>query len=196
MAENAKNDKYMFHGCCCYYNACECNMKNFDVCCRYEQAFCCISNDCCLSVTAETLGCGLTGDKDKNPDEYCKIGCVCCDLGLVKPVACCNGAFASLCYYEVLSFPLSEEHLNECVCACCFVQCCPTCGVCVAPPPCPALEKLRANGEIEALTMDRGDGDGDKKAPAKEAEETAAAAPVEEKKRPAVVEGEDKEQDF
>jgi hypothetical protein len=194
MAEG--NDKCVCQGCCCYYNACDFNMKNFDLCCRYESAYCCISNDCCLSFTADKLGCGLTGDKDKNPDEYCKIGCVCCDLGLVKPVACCKGAFASLCYYEVASCPLSEEHLNECVCACCFVQCCPTCGVCVAPPPCPALDKLRANNndEVEALTMDRGDGDGDKKTAAKETQETAAA-PVEEKKQPAV-EDVDKEQDF
>jgi hypothetical protein len=51
------------------------------------------------------------------------------------------------------------------------------------------LDKLRANNndEIEALTMDRGDGDsdGDKKPAAKEPLETAVA-PVEEKKEPAV----------
>jgi hypothetical protein len=58
------------------------------------------------------------------------------------------------------------------------------------------LDKLRANNndEVEALTMDRGDGDGDKKTAAKETQETAAA-PVEEKKQPAVEDG-DKEQDF
>lgn len=186
----------MFSGCCCCYTACD--TKNIEICCRYEQdTCCCIRHACCVSLTSKPLGCGCTGDKEQG--ECCKLGFMCCDLGLVKPVACCTGASACLCCYEVTSFPCNERYVDKCVCAYCFVQCFPKCGVCVAPPSCPALNKLCANDdEIEPMTMDRGDEDtpGADDAPAKEAEETPAAVDAEaeviEEKEP-VAKGEDKE---
>jgi hypothetical protein len=142
-------------GCCCFYTAFDC--KNIEVCCRYEYDWCfCVRHACCLSLTSKPLGCGLTTNKDEG--DCCKVAAYCCDLGLVKPVACCSGAHACLCCYRVCSFPCTERFIDTCVCSYCFISCAPKCGCCVAPPACPALNKLRGDDvEAQPLKMDRGD---------------------------------------
>jgi len=142
-------------GCCCFYTAFDC--KNIEVCCRYEYDWCfCIRHACCLSLTSKPLGLGLTTNKDDG--DCCKVAAYCCDLGVVKPVSCCSGAHSCLCCYRVCSFPCTERHVDTCVCSCCFLSCAPTFGCCVAPPPCPALNKLRGDDvETQPLKMDRGD---------------------------------------
>ena len=142
----------MYHACCCTYTACD--YKKIELCVRSEEDCLCFRHACCLSLNSKPLGCGCTGDKEQG--ECCKIGAFCCDVGLVTPTSLCACASACLCCYEVTSCPCSENYLDKCVLACCFIQCCPTFGCCVAPPPCPALDKLCAD-EIEPMTMDRGD---------------------------------------
>jgi hypothetical protein len=148
----------MYSGTCCYYSAFDC--KNIELCCNYEEDCLCLRHSGCLSCTAKSKGFGCTTDESK--DECCMIGLGCCDCGLIKPKTCCAGACQVLCCYEVLSFPCSDNYVDKCVCAVCFLQCAPTCGCCVAPPECPALDKMQAKGP-EAEAMDRGDEGEDKK---------------------------------
>mmetsp|Transcript_7734 Transcript_7734/g.18951 ORF Transcript_7734/g.18951 Transcript_7734/m.18951 type:complete len:163 (-) Transcript_7734:210-698(-) len=143
----------MTGGMCCSYQAFDCN--NIEMGCRAAEDCCCLRHTTCLSMTAKSKGFCLTTDKDDDA-ECCKCGLFCCDIALVKPSTCCSGAFVLCCCYEVCAFPCNDEYVPGCVCAYLGLQCCPTCGCCIPPPPCPALDKLRAD-EITPMTMDRGD---------------------------------------
>jgi len=186
--EGTKKDsegQCLYGAVCCCYTACD--MKNVELCCRYEYEYCCVRHGCCVSITSKPLGCGMTTNKEQG--DCCKLAAYCCDIGCVKPTACCSSAHACLCCYKVTSFPCSERFLDKCVCACCFLACTPKCGCCVAPPTCPALLQLRNNdGEMEPMKMDRGDGDdyeeaGDGAAPPEEAPVEAAAEVIPEKEK-------------
>eukprot|EP00531_Pseudo-nitzschia_arenysensis_P016062 CAMPEP_0116133632 /NCGR_PEP_ID=MMETSP0329-20121206/10212_1 /TAXON_ID=697910 /ORGANISM="Pseudo-nitzschia arenysensis, Strain B593" /LENGTH=173 /DNA_ID=CAMNT_0003628281 /DNA_START=253 /DNA_END=774 /DNA_ORIENTATION=- len=143
----------MTGGMCCAYDAIDCN--NIEMGCRTEEDCLCIRHTACLSMTAKNKGFLLTTDEN-DPDEICKLGLFCCDVGLVKPSALCSGAAVLCCFYEVCSFPCSDQYVDECVCAYLGLQCAPKCGCCIAPPSCPALDKLRSD-EVEAMIMeDRG----------------------------------------
>ncbi|KAG7356262.1 hypothetical protein IV203_000948 [Nitzschia inconspicua] len=133
--------RIMMSGMCCCYDACD--FKHIDCCCKEASDCLCIRHSCCLSLTSQSRGCCCTGDSDRG--ECCKIACICCDCGLIWPTKLCASASQTLCYYSVASFPCSDEYVEECVCAMCFIQCCPNCGICAAPPSCPALEKIRAD---------------------------------------------------
>ena len=85
---------------------------------------------------------------DEDAGECCKIGCFCCDYGLMVPKVLCAGADQCLCCYRVQSCPCTKFYLDKCVCACTFIQCAPTCGCCATQPDCPALVQLRT-GKIE-----------------------------------------------
>jgi hypothetical protein len=106
------------------------DFKHVDICCRGASDCLCVRNSCCLSLTSGSRGCGCTGDAERG--ECCKIACVCCDCGLIWPTKFCAAAHQTLCYYQVSSIPCSEEYVQECVCAVCFIQCCPNCGICAA----------------------------------------------------------------
>jgi hypothetical protein len=98
----------------------------------------------------------------KEAGEICKIGCFCCDLGLIKPTKLCSYASKCFCCYDVGSFPFDKEYVGELVCASCFLQCAPECGCCEAPPESPAYEKLERGESMErSLTMDRGEAGGE-----------------------------------
>mmetsp|Transcript_8890 Transcript_8890/g.18475 ORF Transcript_8890/g.18475 Transcript_8890/m.18475 type:complete len:168 (-) Transcript_8890:201-704(-) len=142
----------MVGACCCGYNAIDCN--NIEMGCRTEEDCLCIRHTTCLSFTAKSKGLCLTTDKDAE-EECCKLGLFCCDIGLIKPSTLCSAAGVLCCFYDVCSLPCSDQY-NPFVCAYLGLQCAPRCGCCIPPPPCPALDKLRAD-EIAPMTMDRGD---------------------------------------
>ena len=126
-------------GCCCCYEGCDCDNI---VCCFVSQGDClCLRSGCCLAANTPSRGCGMTTDKEAG--ECCKIGCFCCDYGLIAPQTLCAGADQCLCSYRVRSCPTNQYYMKDCVCACYFLQCAPTCGCCVSQPDCPALEDLR-----------------------------------------------------
>jgi hypothetical protein len=118
----------MFEGFCCCYSGCD--IKNVEFCFKTANDCCCIRHACCLSVTSKCRGCGCVTDKERG--ECCKVACGCCDLGCVAPTKCCAGATQILCCYEVISCPCSPDYVEKGVCACCFIQCCPKCGICAA----------------------------------------------------------------
>lgn len=140
--------KCMASGCICYYNACD--FDNFVFCLKGACDCLCIRQSCCLAINAKHRGCGITTNKEEG--EICKIGLFCCDLGLIRPNKLCVYASQCLGLDEVASFPFNKEYVGEPVCACCFIQCIPECGVCVAPPDCPALDKI-----LQGESMDRGE---------------------------------------
>mmetsp|Transcript_22098 Transcript_22098/g.46465 ORF Transcript_22098/g.46465 Transcript_22098/m.46465 type:complete len:203 (-) Transcript_22098:40-648(-) len=140
----------MFNAACCCYNACD--AKNIDCCCKDASDCLCIRSACCMSFTSKSRGCGCVTDKGRG--ECCKIACCCCDLGFIAPTKLCAGASQILCCYQVESCPCSPDYVGECVCAICFVQCCPRCGICAAPPSCPALDKIRAD-QLTPIVMER-----------------------------------------
>lgn len=140
----------MFEACCCAYTAVD--IKNIELGCRSEENCLCLHHSFCLSVNAESLGFGLTTDKEKG--EFFKIGLGFCDFGIVKPSSLCSSAASVLCFQEVCSLPCSEDYVDKFVCACCFISCAPKCGVCVEPPECPALYKLCSAQEVKSMTMD------------------------------------------
>jgi len=171
--DDGKNDsgRFIWSAACCCYTAFD--MKNIELCCRYEYDYCCLRHACCLSATSKPLGCGCTGNKEEG--DLCKLAAFCCNVGCIKPTACCGSAHACLCCYKVSSFPCSDHFLEKCVCACCCLSCAPKFGCCVEPPACPALDKLRGDAsEMEPMKMDRGDDGEDEVA---EVAEVAASAP-------------------
>lgn len=137
----------MDHACICCYTACD--FEDFICCCKSSGECLCLHCGGCLAIGADSLGCGLTTDKDKN--ECCKLSCLICEFGLVQPRVLCNQAEQCLCYQRVASLPFQDDYLSECVCAYFFIQCAPECGCCVKPPPCKALQLKKDKGEDAPL---------------------------------------------
>ncbi len=144
----------MLKACCCSYVALDCN--NIVCGCKGEQDILCIRHACCLSLNGEPRACGCSASSESDPDKICNAGCLCCDLACVRPKTCISGATSVCCLYQVASFPFSKHYVDQCVCAFCFWSCAPTCGCCVAPPKCPALNKHTTRDVVRTITMDRG----------------------------------------
>jgi hypothetical protein len=123
--------------------------------CKGQEDCLCFRHNCCIALNTPSRGLGCTTDQTRG--EICKVGVICCDMGLIIPTKLCAGAGQCLCCYNVASIPCSKEYVPDCVCTfCCFCQCCPKCGCCVAPPPCPALEKvLRSEPPTAMISMER-----------------------------------------
>jgi hypothetical protein len=140
-------DYFLLHGS-------DCNNPLF--LCKGAGDCLCIRHSCCVAVNSPSKGCGMTTDKDRN--ECIKIGCFCCDLGLVWPRVLCGCASQVCCCYDVAAFPCDDEFIPGPVCTICcpFLQVCPKCGCCVAPPPCPALDKVLRDQPLLTERMDRG----------------------------------------
>ena len=128
MGDSGDSGRCMYSGTCCYYTAIDC--KHIECCCKGSGDCCCIRQAYCLSLNSKCLGCGCVTDKEQG--ECCKVACGCCNLGCIKPTKLCGCAQQTLCCYEVSSLPCSPYYVEECVCACCFIQCCPKCGCCAA----------------------------------------------------------------
>jgi hypothetical protein len=107
-----------------------CDTKHIECCYKGSTDCLCLRSACCLSVSSKSRGCCCVGDEKKG--ECCKIACFCCDCGLIWPTKICAGASQVCCCYSVQSLPCSDQYVEECVCAFCFIQCCPTCGICAA----------------------------------------------------------------
>lgn len=176
--------RYLFNGLCCQYSAFDCQNINLG-CSHLGTTCCCIKQGCCLSATTKPKGCGITTDQSEGSKECCMLECLVAQLGLVKPSSCCEGVFSCLCYYQVLSFPCTDTHLEKCVCSYCGLSCAPVCGCCVEPPACRAYDTM-----CRPMIMDRGDEDDENAAAAAPA--TAEAHVVAE---PSLTKGESQEMD-
>lgn len=142
----------MMHACICHYVACD--FEDF-VLLHVGSGDClCLRSSVCCAIGASHKGCGMTTDASKG--ECCKIGCFCCDYGLVQPQVLCSSARQTLCLQCVASFPFEKEYVSDCVCGYFCIQCAPRCGCCVAPPPCEALKLIKTTTEQPApMAMDR-----------------------------------------
>ncbi|KAL7573156.1 hypothetical protein ACA910_018820 [Epithemia clementina (nom. ined.)] len=137
---DADRGRCMIAAFICCYHAWDCN--NPLLLCKGAGDCLCIRHSCCMAINTPDKGCGMTTDKERG--ECCKIGCFCCDVGLILPTKLCGCAEQCLCCYSVANFPCSNEYIPTAVCTCLLpgLACCPRCGCCIAPPPCPALDKV------------------------------------------------------
>lgn len=145
---SGSSGKCMEDACLCCYDGCDCDK----IMCCYLGAgdILCFRNSCCFAINAKPRGCGCTGDELRG--EICKIGLFCCDLGIIYPTKLCGCASQCLCCYQVASFPCSKEYVPKPVCSYCFLQCCPRCACCAAPPDCPALDKIQ-KGDLTVVLV-------------------------------------------
>ena len=135
------NGRCMSNGCIFCYDACDCGHC---ICCCLSEIDClCYRESCCLACNAKPRDCGCCV-QSRDRGEICKIGCFCCDVGLVYPTKLCACASQYWCCTSVASFPWSKEYVKAPVLAWCFLQCCPKCGCCIPPPDCPALDQIQA----------------------------------------------------
>lgn len=128
----------MLNACFCVYTACD--FEDCKIGCVSAGDCLCCRHNCCLAVGHDSVGCGMTTQED----ECCKIGCFCCDIGLLCPARLCTHAEQVFCIQQVGALPFDKDYVPDCVCAYCGIICAPECGCCAAPPPCPALNKLKA----------------------------------------------------
>eukprot|EP00009_Paramoeba_aestuarina_P005014 CAMPEP_0201515968 /NCGR_PEP_ID=MMETSP0161_2-20130828/7402_1 /ASSEMBLY_ACC=CAM_ASM_000251 /TAXON_ID=180227 /ORGANISM="Neoparamoeba aestuarina, Strain SoJaBio B1-5/56/2" /LENGTH=150 /DNA_ID=CAMNT_0047912933 /DNA_START=68 /DNA_END=520 /DNA_ORIENTATION=+ len=135
----------VYSGFLCCYNGFD--IENIVLCCVGAGDCLCIREACCCAGNVEPRGIGLVTNKDAG--EICKIGCFCCDCGLIYPTKCCAGASACLCCYSVSSFPCSGYYMKDATCAYCFLSCLPELGCCLPQQECRALIDLR-EGKIDA----------------------------------------------
>ena len=139
MAQEERPGHCMCNACICCYDACD--FEDFVFCCVGGCDCICIRYAECCAIGHDSLGCGMVTDASR--DECCKIALFCCALGIVNPTTFCSSARQCLCFQTVCSLPFHEDYINEPVCACYGIQCCPKCGCCAAPPVAPMFEKLR-----------------------------------------------------
>jgi hypothetical protein len=137
--QEARPGHCMESGFICCYNACD--YEDF-VCCAAGTCDCiCIRQACCCAIGYDSLGCGLVTNEDRN--ECCKIGCLCCECGLIEPSTLCRAASQCWCFQSVASLPFHPDYVNDVVCGCCYIQCLPKCGCCAAPPVANAFTILK-----------------------------------------------------
>ena len=67
------------------------------------------------------------------PGDLCKLGLLCCSVGLRKPVALCKGRSHLGCCIHSMAFPEDKLYVPFPVCALLFLQCKPNCGCCMPP---------------------------------------------------------------
>ena len=148
MTEEKRPGHCMCDACICCYDACDC--QDFVFCCAGSCDFVCIRHAGCCAAGYDCLGCGLVTSASRN--EWCKIACFCCELGIVNPLTLCSYAEQCCCCQCVGSLPFHMDYVNAPVCATCGIQCCPKCGCCAAPPVAPIFKILRnskTNEEME-----------------------------------------------
>jgi hypothetical protein len=114
-----------FCGCLCCHTGFD--FFNWPVFCFSQGDCLCLRQSVCISpATVEPRGIGMVTKKEHG--EICKVGCYCCDCGLVKPQRLCAQSSQFLCCYNVQQFPLGQEHQSKMVCAFPCLQFLPTCG--------------------------------------------------------------------
>lgn len=141
MSEDKRPGHCMCNACICCYDACD--FEDFVFCCSGACDCICIRQAGCLAIGHDPMGCGMVTDTSRN--ECCKVGLFCCELGIISPSTLCSCANQFLCFQYVGSLPFHEEYVNETVCACNGIQCCPVCGCCAAPPTAPIFKILRTS---------------------------------------------------
>lgn len=129
----------MVDGCICCYDACD--FEDFVCCCAGSWDFLCLRHAACCAIGYDSLGCGIVTNESR--DECCKLGCLCCECGIIQPSSCCSMASQCWCLQSVASLPFHPDYINEVVCGFCYVQCLPQFGCCVAPPVAPAFTILK-----------------------------------------------------
>lgn len=161
------NSKNYWHDSTCMCNAFICVHQGFDlnldrfVCCCVNEADClCMRWSYCLAIPkqwcyygVEPRGCGCIGDESQG--EICKMGCYCCDSGLIKPDCkrCWVGVDRQWCMYSVLSIPLHKDYVPDAVCSYYGLQCLPKCN-CFGPSPrSNRLDHIIASTDAQAQAM-------------------------------------------
>ena len=99
----------LYNAYCCCYDACD--FDNIVCCCKGKSDCLCLTQEQCLSAGEESLGCGCVTDKNNN--ECCKLGCLCCTYGLKTPSNVCAFAQKTLCCVSVGSCPFDKEYIEE-----------------------------------------------------------------------------------
>ena len=105
----------VFGACCCCYDACD--FHDIALLCHGGGDCLCIRSSSCCAMDVKPRGVGCVGVPDKG--ECCKIGCYCCDCGIVTP----RGTYISI----YLSFYLHIMYIYRwrvCVCVCVHVVLC------------------------------------------------------------------------
>ena len=149
----------------CVSDACLCCWTGYtcDECkpgCGLKREFLCLVEECCLSLSEESLGIGMITNADNK--EYCKIGLGFCALGLKPPESLHEGVIYACCMRSAGSFPFDERTVESFTCACCFLSCAPECGFCVEPKaavafgvPLKDYSYKQEAGEVENEAMER-----------------------------------------
>ncbi|KAL7577620.1 hypothetical protein ACA910_015139 [Epithemia clementina (nom. ined.)] len=139
----------IFCACCCCYDACD--FQDIALLCHGSGDFLCLRSAHCMAAGVEPRGVGCVGEKDKG--ECCKIGCYCCDYGLVTPRVLCASYSKCLCFTTAASCPTSPAYMDKSVCAVYFLSCAP-CGCCVPAPECPAVEVIKRGETVDPATVE------------------------------------------
>ena len=138
MSEELRPGHCMINGCVCCYDACD--FEDFVFCCAGSWDCICIRHATCLAIGYDSLGFGMVTNEAR--EECCKIGCLCCECGIIQPSTLCSYASQCLCCQSVGSLPFHTDYVNVPVCACYGIQCTPECGCCAAPPTAPIFKIL------------------------------------------------------
>jgi hypothetical protein len=133
-----KGTGYVYDAFCCCYDSI--GFENIVVGCVGSSDVLCIRQNTCCAMGAKDRGLGMTTDAEKG--ECFKIGCYCCDWGLIAPTTLCRSTQQILCCNSTMSVPCHDDFVPKCMCASCFLQCAPKCGCCVKPPPNRAVKAL------------------------------------------------------
>jgi hypothetical protein len=126
----------MFTGFCCTHEGFDCDKTV--LLCTSESEFLCLTSAGCLAPGVPDKGIGMVTEDD----EICKIGCYCCNLGLMPPKTLCRGVSQCLCCYNVTALPFDEDYVSGPVCAVYGLQCAPKCGCCAPHPESAALVRI------------------------------------------------------
>lgn len=121
---------------CCYTSLTDDPM----LCGRQKNDGFCINTRVCMDPSADSLGVGYL--ENKNANEICKVGGLCCTCALKKPQMKCTSVGQCLCVRSVQSFPFNPDYVKAPICACCFIQFFPTIGCIKDAPECPAHSSL------------------------------------------------------
>jgi hypothetical protein len=79
--------------CICCIDGCD--FENIVLGCKGKGQFCCIVEEACLAPGEDSLGVGCVTNADNN--ECCKLGLLCCAVGLKSPDTCVKSAGKDKC---------------------------------------------------------------------------------------------------
>ena len=131
----------LVHGCICTYVALDFNFRTIG--CSQTMDCLCFRYNACCAFQHPHYGLGLTIiNPMEHPysNELLKIACLCCECGIIRLSTLCNSTHQFLCLQSVSSLPWHNDYVSGPILAYYGLACLPTCGCCVAPPPCPAIE--------------------------------------------------------